>query len=154
MRRHELRSYEPMRPRTWERKQGKRGVRDHNLVTNPPQVIRWEKNCLLLGVVEFIVIVHHSPFLFPHHVPLDGTGSNDVDQLNHWQAGADQFVLQKNRKNSVKYKCSLAFTQILHLLTHTHLEAVDMCMLVFWAQGGVDPGEDDIISNLLSITQI
>lgn len=36
VRRHELRSYEPMRPRTWERKQGKRGVRDHNLVTNTP----------------------------------------------------------------------------------------------------------------------
>lgn len=38
--------------------------------------------------------------------------------------------------------------------THTHLEAADLCVLAFLAQGGVDPAEDNLISHLFSITQI
>lgn len=54
--------------------------------------------CVLLGVVEFISILQHSSLSFLHHVPLDGTRSDGVDQVNHWQAGADQVVLQKTEK--------------------------------------------------------
>ena len=62
----------------------------------------------------------------------------------------------RKQRGGVKHKCSLVFTQIQQALsdTCTHLEAADLRVLAFLAQGGVDPVEDDQISNLLSITQI
>lgn len=109
--------------------------------------------CLLLGVVEFLVIIQHSPVSSLHHVPLNGTRSNGVDQVNHWQAGADQFVLEKSGKQSQTQNAALCFLKHT-MLSHTHLEAADLCVFAFLTQGGVDPAEDDLISDLLSITQI
>lgn len=63
------------------------GRGDNDLVTNT-KTRESGKNSwylvFLLGVVEFIVLLQHSSLCSLHHVPLDGTGSDDVDQVNHW----------------------------------------------------------------------
>ena len=64
--------------------------------------------CILLGVVEFIAMLKHSVLSSLHHVPLDGTGSDGVDQINHWQAGADQFVLQEKKGGETRSNINAA----------------------------------------------
>lgn len=46
------------------------------------------------------------------------------------------------------------YKYIMQQHTQTDLEAANLCVLAFLAQSGVDPVEDDLLSNLLSIAQI
>lgn len=90
-RKHELRSYGPMRWHTWERT-GRRWVRRWRQTNNKTS----GKFRFLLGVTEFIILILQRSFL--HHVPLDSARSDDIDQVNYWQTCADQFVLQRTGK--------------------------------------------------------
>lgn len=91
-----------MRSHTFERNRKREALGENDRVT---QTERWEKESkpieiflLLLGVVEFIFVLQHSFLSSLHHVPLDCTGSDGINQVNDWQTGADQFVLQRTVK--------------------------------------------------------
>lgn len=53
---------------------------------------------LLLGISDFVIFPQKSSLGLLHHVPLDRTRSNDVNQINHGQTGADGLVLHEEGK--------------------------------------------------------
>lgn len=53
---------------------------------------------LLLGVAHFVVFLQKSSLGLLHHVPFDRTRSNDVNQIDHGQTGADGLVLHEEGK--------------------------------------------------------
>lgn len=96
-RRHELRSYVPMRLHTWRGNRTTEGCwqRCRRIQYFYETIVgnQWEPGHLLC-IVEFILVVQPSPFYFLHHLPPDSTRSDDVEQIDHWQTGADQLVLE------------------------------------------------------------